>query len=97
MGQSPTGLASMPPSLFPAFPCPAQPSLTLSSVGNVGILLAPLTHGDVPGSAEQEIDKDRIEGAVEAKHGGQSSQEGIGQAWRWNGSNVDLEARVLKG
>ena len=31
-------------------------------------------------SCKQEINKDRIEGAVEAKHGGQSSQEGIGQA-----------------
>lgn len=55
--------------------------------------LAPLTYGDVSGSTEQEVDKDRVEGAVEAKHWGQSSQEGIGEAWRGNNSNVGLKAK----
>lgn len=87
----------------PGGPAPARPS-SLSSLahpvfhGGCGtpparLVLAPLTHGDVSGSAKQEVDKDRVEGTVEAKHGGQSSQEGIGQAWRGNGSNVGLKAK----
>lgn len=58
---------------------------------------APLTHRDVPRSAKQEVDKDRVEGAVEAEHGGQSGQEGVGQSWRWSGGEVGLEAGPLKG
>lgn len=69
---------------LPQVLCPVQPALTLSSMadgsspGKQGLI--PLTHGDVPGSAKQEVDEDRVEGAVEAEHRRQSSQERVGQA-----------------
>lgn len=70
----------------PLLPCSAPPHPALHDgcghpPGRLG--LPPLTHGDVPGSAKQEVDEDGVEGAIEAEHGGQSSQEGIGQAlWK---------------
>lgn len=44
--------------------------------------LTPLTHRDVSRGTKQKVHEDRVERAVQAKHGRQSRQQRICQAWR---------------